>query len=1387
MYFYDSMKDLKLYKNRTFMFPYANGDARRGNLYFLSGKDMEDSIKILNSNIISNRFNMSYYVDNIINLDIGAVLRRERIIQKDHYSTIRSRSADMKRMFPQLQNYQGLNLYYELFPYNELFFENVKYNGGRKAELYAEFISGIMNSQSWEEYGYKKKYVIIPFDDTIGGNFKENFLNQNNIKNPLSAIYNLVYFDEEKFKKNFEGIDFVVISNKSNVVFKFNAESLNRRELPRLQTILSAVNKFNSKQELDSEEKAIAMETIAEFQPEIEDEAPIINVKENVMNAVKKEFGVSGGVKSLTGEEAELTQKLDDVAEKVAKKKTIESSSEMLDELNNNEEFAKYAEQLKQEKLTAAKANRNSKRNELLKEEHKKVKINNQGKSLEEIVNEMGEKKLDVEEIKIDVKNTNLKKSTLKDFEVSYNKKQMTKDTMMIINSFASNKEIPLYVRDIKKENTSDSFNKKETWTVTFEDERRARHTVKIDMPIFVNDKFIYLNGSKKSISKQLMLIPVAKTGPGTVQCTSNYNKAFIMRYGQKISPKIERLRKYLSQVKSTKIKMVSGDNNLANTDYLTNIDYDELASSFMTITVGENVFHFNQENFREELASKKIDISKLKDEQLPVGLKGKTLIILDAKTNKIIGTDSDLPDYIVDEATKVDPKTLDELENVSVGKKYVYTRVSAINRKIPLVILLAFREGLSTVLRKANVRHEFSDKRRRLTLEEKNTVGMVQFSDGFLYYDLYPFRNSLLLNALQEVPTNQYSYSDFDGKEVYLELFFSMYGTRTIGKGFDNFCELFIDPITKEVLEELGYPTDFTELFLFANALLEDNTFTKENDMNLYRIRSNEMLNAYLYQILADGYATYKNTSNSSNPIKISVPQDKLLKELMESPLVQDYSVINPIFEAEAYGSVTYKGPSGLNLDEAFTLDKRSYDESMLGLLAISSPYNNKVGVSRQLAYNPRILSNRGLIRAGKKDDADLGLDNMLSPAELLTPFAANHDDPPRTAMTSGQSKHVIPVKKTDKLLIGNGSEKALPHILGNDFVHRAKQDGVVEMVDEKSGIMILKYKDGSHDSVDLSPAVARNGGGGFFISNTKVSDLKKGDRFKQGEILAKNGEYFKGDKSNTEYVIGNLTKVAIHSGYYTFEDSAIATEKFCKEMTSLITMKKEVILGPNTNVDFIAKKGQPIKTGDPLIIFEQSYAEKEANELLAKLGDELQEKITKLSKNYVKSKYTGVVEDVKIYYTCEKEELSPSLQKVVKQYKSEVKSKEDILKKYFKSPNDTDIVLPPTETIETKDGKVKGVDVGNGILIEFYVKYEDELGVGDKVSFYTALKSILAEKLPDEVAPYSETRPDEQIDCILGTRSVNNRMTGSVFLALFGNKVLVEMKEKVREIWNE
>ncbi len=541
------------------------------------------------------------------------------------------------------------------------------------------------------------------------------------------------------------------------------------------------------------------------------------------------------------------------------------------------------------------------------------------------------------------------------------------------------------------------------------------------------------------------------------------------------------------------------------------------------------------------------------------------------------------------------------------------------------------------------------------------------------------------------------------------------------------------------------------------------------------------------LYDVLAKNYAEYANTANHTNPKKMSLPKDALMRKINTCEIINDYSCINPISEAETYGAVTYKGPSGLNLDQSFTLSKRSFDKTMMGLVGMSSPYNSKVGITRQLAMNPRILNNRGYIKPGTMDKKGLNVANIMTPAEILTPFSANHDDPPRTAMVSGQSKHIIPVDKTDRLLIGNGSQRTLPHMIGTDFINIAKQDGRVVEIDKDSHLMVVKYKDGSTDICDLSPKVVKNGGGGFWVANTKVTDLKAGETFKKGEVLAKNPEYFKGKGKDVEYAAGNLTKFAIHSGYYTFEDATIVTEQLCKEMTSYITMKKDIILSPMTNIDHMVNIGDKIKTGDPLLIFEEVFGDADISALLDKMGEELGAGLEKDKKNYLKSKYTGVIEDIKIYYTVPEEELSPSLRAVITAYNERINKKRKVLNKYYDNEHEAPIVVPPSEMVVADNGRVKGINMGEGVMIEFFIKYADTLGLGDKISFFTALKSIISETIPQEYAPYSEHRPDEPINALLPFISVNARMTASIFLNMFGNKVLVELKHAVKDIYND
>ena len=89
---------------------------------------------------------------------------------------------------------------------------------------------------------------------------------------------------------------------------------------------------------------------------------------------------------------------------------------------------------------------------------------------------------------------------------------------------------------------------------------------------------------------------------------------------------------------------------------------------------------------------------------------------------------------------------------------------------------------------------------------------------------------------------------------------------------------------------------------------------------------------------------------------------------------------------------------------------------------------------------------------------------------------------------------------------------------------------------------------------------------------------------------------------------------------------------------------MMKHVILGPNATVSKIVKTGDSIAVGEDLIVFEQSNKEEMVNQLLRNIGDELKEEIKSMGKNSLPSKYTGTIEEVRIYSTNPVKEISPS-----------------------------------------------------------------------------------------------------------------------------------------------
>ena len=65
---------------------------------------------------------------------------------------------------------------------------------------------------------------------------------------------------------------------------------------------------------------------------------------------------------------------------------------------------------------------------------------------------------------------------------------------------------------------------------------------------------------------------------------------------------------------------------------------------------------------------------------------------------------------------------------------------------------------------------------------------------------------------------------------------------------------------------------------------------------MTNYRIRSNEIVAARLYGILAESYRRYAQHKINGNPINMMVPKGALISELLQEPNINDKSTLNPV-----------------------------------------------------------------------------------------------------------------------------------------------------------------------------------------------------------------------------------------------------------------------------------------------------------------------------------------------------------------------------------------------------------------------------------------------------------------------------------------------------------
>lgn len=1345
----------------------------------------ENNIDIINSNSVQldkkfkpifnlseNSFILSYNeVDEIINEDsqydnkLKTMLYKDRIKSNKQalliYKSIKENDKHIEKTFLDINRYKGLNLFVDFYYYNDLFLKNVKMIPLKANEMYFKFLYNFITDPRYDKQ-YKEKTIFVPVKISEYGNIikKDSYpWDYNKNINILSSLNKAVKNNITDLKK-LDGYTFVFIGNTG--YFKTNKISN-----IKYSTFISLIKKLYNKDIIgDPDEnrdspKAIKTQIINNIEKSKEIE---IN---NLVGSNKTKTGdieLNDIKTSADKEEKDINEKnkeeLIDIVDTYSQKSTNVDST--LNDLNNSYDAEYFKSIIKKlENNSSNKVNINATRAARMNDLNNKFlakEINN--KSVQDLINKSSiNTPLPRTNLNIDTINEEWKDLQGVNFEKVYD---IDEDIFSILYSL-KDKSYPISIIDIDKEDTSTSEDHIYTYTVKCEDSFGSRFTLKFDIPKFRNDRFMRLKGNEKILNGQLLLLPVIKTDEDTVQIVTSYKKIFIRRYGEsegKSMPSADALMKALNKYKGNTIKVIYGDNRRISSKYELPIDYLDLSKKYSKITIKGNEtyeFYFNQDELREKY--------KINDDYgIPYGvMNGKTVLYLINSGNEVLANQ-------IGSILSSDEEFNNLYHSATKRKKYVYSRASILNSQIPLIVVMAYSEGLISVLNKAKIKYELLEKRPKMNIG----IDIIKFKDGYLKYSV-TYDSSLLLNGLKDCDTENYSITEINDREMWVD-FLDLFGGRIKADGLDNFYDLTMDPITVDICEIYGLPTDYIELLAYANSLLSDNKYNKHVDITGNRYRTNEQIASLFYESISVAYEQYRlQIKNGRQKPSLSMKQSVVIDKLMEQPTFSDLSVFSPLLEYESSNAVSFKGKSGMNNDRSYGLDKRIYDKSMVNILALSTGFAGNVGLTRQTTIDKNITGKRGLIKTSTVDD--LNTTKALCMSEALTPFGNNHDDPFRSAMTFVQtSKHGMRTKKQSPLLISNGADEALPYLCSDMFAFKAKNHGKVTEITKD--YMIIEYKDGSKDFIDLRENIKKNSDGGVFEILKLDTNLKVGSNVKEGDIIAYDKKSFLNStgSGNLSTSVGILSKVAILETDEGYEDSAIISNRLSENLMSEVVIQKPILLDAKTNVYKMAKKGKSINVGDTLMIIQNAFEDEDANMLLKNITDE--EIISSAGRIPINSKITGTIQDIKIYRSCELEDMSDSLKKIVSSYELNIKK----LKKASQNSIDNasanlepDYKLPPT-------GKLKNSP--NHVLIEFYLKYDDKMSIGDKIVYYSALKGVTKDIFPEGKEPRSEFRPNEQIDTMLSVESINARMVGSIISTGCINKILIELGRKSREI---
>jgi len=556
-----------------------------------------------------------------------------------------------------------------------------------------------------------------------------------------------------------------------------------------------------------------------------------------------------------------------------------------------------------------------------------------------------------------------------------YRTKVMRKD---ILNTIYSVQRAGMIVKEHEVEVNKDVLSHTETHKLSIQMMDGSKSVVHLQVPIVSEDNTIRLSGSTYSMRSQRADIPVKKISNTRSSLNSYFGKLFISKATFKKDDVGYWFQKQLLKMyaEGTGIKDITLVPVLSPD---TNIPKDLGVIGRYVKGFGYKGISFNFEYSNRFAGLDEVSAAKLeKSGAVVTGRKGKIPVIM--KLDNTI--------HVAD-GKNVSLGTVFEYLGLSTDKAPVeYCNAKVYKEQIPVCVLLSYYLGFDNLLKHIKIKHRVVESSR--TTIDPNKEFKIVFSDTTYIVTRDHGYGDLILGGFASVKKHikTISKGTLNARGRFGALFTAMGLPILYVNEVKLMEDMFIDPMTKQVLELYKLPTTFTGLLIKAVEILEDDNYKHPNDLSGSMIRGYERIPGMMYLELVKATRMHINKSHFAKS-KINVNPYAINTLITADSSTTTVDDLNPLAGIKQVEDVTYLGAHGRK-EETMSESTRIVHKSEIGVISEGAKDSGAVGISAYLTASPNITNVRGTVGAIKPGD---GWGARLSTAGMLAPFGTKDD----------------------------------------------------------------------------------------------------------------------------------------------------------------------------------------------------------------------------------------------------------------------------------------------------------------------------------------------------------------------------------------------------------